>query len=504
MGAAADQLLDVVALHDGTQLTGIIIDQNTGESLKLETPEGEVITFLEQEIARIEKVETSDYTFDISFVDVVCLTDGVIFRGLVTEQIPGRSLTLQLSEEVELTIPTQEVFRILKQKQIEDIRPQITEAQDRVLRIALQIEINLGAFRKKTTKSATSGDESKPELKNELKDLKEEIRELEQGLEEAELDRTIETLKVEEQEIDTLRNDLEELIDELIEALESCESESGESTALWPLPEIDTPFPVRFQLAAFSNFGQNYNDQMLFHSVADQNFRDKSLGELEGSFREILEELSGLAVPDLVDEEELNRQASIIDARNALSYMLTTQNWKKLWKLPMLAEKVDALPQEDRELLYLTHRNQNLWVGVGLNAIPGLYLGSWVQGDRTGALIGYAHSIAAFAVANLLVEGFWVDDPYIDAEGYYHKYTKPQGLGWLSFGALGVSYAVGLLQPVFYVRRWNRRLANRLGVDPDKIERDRSTIAFTAPSVEMTSLGSGDLEVTLQLVSLSY
>ena len=217
----------------------------------------------------------------------------------------------------------------------------------------------------------------------------------------------------------------------------------------------------------------------------------------------ILEELSERAVTDLVDEEELKKQAAIIDTRNELSHLLSTQRWKKLWKMPMLAEMVDVLPQEDRELLYLTHGNQNLWVGVGLNVIPGLYLGSWVQGDRTGALIGYAHSIAAFAVANALVV-FWVDDPYIDADGYYHKYAKPEGIGWLSIGAIGASYVVGLLQPVLYVRRWNRRLANRLDVDPDRIGRDRSTVAFAPPKVEMTSLGSGELRIKLKLVSLSY
>jgi hypothetical protein len=503
-GAAADHFLDVVDLHDGTRLTGIIIDQNTGESIKLETPEGEVITFLEQEVARIEKVQTSQYSFDISFIDVVCLTDGVIFRGLITEQIPGHSLTLRLSDEVDLTIPSEQVFKVLKQKRVEAVRPQITEAQDRVLRIALQIEINLGALRGKAMTSAAAGGVSTAPLKNELQDLKEEIRELEQGLDEAELETAVETLKAEGQEIDILRQELEELIDELLEALEACENESGESTALWPVPELVAPLPARLQLAAFSHFSQNYDEQAQAHQVADQNFRGKSLEELEGSFSEILEELSGLAVPEIVDEEELNRQAEIIDARTGLALMLQTQRWKKLWNMPVMTELVEVLPQKDRELLYLTHKNQNLWLGIGLNAIPGLYLGSWAQGDTWGALIGYVHSIAAFAAADMIFLNFSVDTAYIDAEGYYHKYAKPQGLGWLSFGVLGASYAIGLLQPVLFVRRWNRRLAERLDVDPKRIEQQRSEIAVAPPGVEMRCLESGDLGVELELVSLSY
>jgi hypothetical protein len=97
-----------------------------------------------------------------------------------------------------------------------------------------------------------------------------------------------------------------------------------------------------------------------------------------------------------------------------------------------------------------------------------------------------------------------VDQPYQDAQGYYHKYTRPAGLGWLAIGAIGASYTIGLLQPVLYIRKWNRRLARQLDVDPDKIKRQHLKISLAAPGVELQLIESGDIGITLQLVSLSY
>jgi hypothetical protein len=502
LGNTADQYLDLVTLRDGTQLSGVIIDQNTGESLKLETFYREVLTVNEREITRIEKVENSEYLFDISFIDVVCLSDGVIFKGLITEQVPGSSLTLLVEENIELTFPMKEVFRVLKQKQVEATRLSVTEAQDKVLKTALQIEINLGTLRSKNLRGPETNDSGKSHLEEELSELKEEIQELEHALEEAELERTIETLATQEQQIETIREELGSLIDELIETLERCNTVPADSVALWRLPEMHKLQPITHHLAAFSFFNENCDERAQVRPVDGQDMYSKDLGELRGTFAGLLEELSGLAVVNLVDGEELDRQAAIIEAQNELAFMLQTQHWKRIWNMPRTMELIDQIPQDDRELVYATHKNQNLWLGVGLNAIPMLHIGSWVQGNVLGALIGYAHTIAAIGVTVLLMDAYWVDQPYQDAQGYYHKFTRPAGLGWLAIGAIGASYAVGLLQPVLYIRKWNRRLARQLDVDPDKIKREHLKISLAAPGVE--PIESGDIGITVKLVSLSY
>ena len=83
VSSAGDQYLDVLHLKDGISITGVIVEQTPGESMMLETSEGELLTFGFDDVARIEKVQVQEAGAE--YKDVISLKDGVIFKGIIRE-----------------------------------------------------------------------------------------------------------------------------------------------------------------------------------------------------------------------------------------------------------------------------------------------------------------------------------------------------------------------------------------------------------------------------------
>ena len=77
---AAIQLLDVLFLSDGTSITGVIVEEEPGKSLVLETEDGELLEYRFKDVERIEKLFVEEEPL-IQNRDVVYLEDGVVFQG---------------------------------------------------------------------------------------------------------------------------------------------------------------------------------------------------------------------------------------------------------------------------------------------------------------------------------------------------------------------------------------------------------------------------------------
>ncbi|MFY0685882.1 MAG: hypothetical protein JXQ90_01890 [Cyclobacteriaceae bacterium] len=63
----AQQLRDVVYLHNGSVIKGIIIEQVTNESIKIETADGSLFVFQMSEVQRIEREETPNLNQNTKF-----------------------------------------------------------------------------------------------------------------------------------------------------------------------------------------------------------------------------------------------------------------------------------------------------------------------------------------------------------------------------------------------------------------------------------------------------
>ena len=115
-----------------------------------------------------------------------------------------------------------------------------------------------------------------------------------------------------------------------------------------------------------------------------------------------------------------------------------------------------GLSQTDKMYLYSTNTKDDAAIGLGLNLLL-TSLGSWVQGDTAGALAEITMAIAAIVA---MTNGW---DDYYDAWGYY-DYSEPNALFYLGVGALVFNIVYMCARPFYWVKRWNRDLAESLGV----------------------------------------
>ena len=91
----AQSNIDVISLKNGSILKGIITEQIIGKSVKLETRDGNIFVFKIEEIEKITK-ESADW--GESLIDVVHTTSGNVIKGSIVEQIIGESIKLETKD----------------------------------------------------------------------------------------------------------------------------------------------------------------------------------------------------------------------------------------------------------------------------------------------------------------------------------------------------------------------------------------------------------------------
>lgn len=78
---------------------------------------------------------------------------------------------------------------------------------------------------------------------------------------------------------------------------------------------------------------------------------------------------------------------------------------------------------------------------------------------------------------------------------------------WRAGGLAAVSYALALVQPFLYQRRWNKLLRDRLMLGEEtirEVKREEKRAALNPPALKIRPVSGNDLAVQLDLVSLSY
>ncbi|MGV8135190.1 MAG: hypothetical protein AB2L20_08245 [Mangrovibacterium sp.] len=113
-------LLDVLYLKDQSLVKGIIIEQSLGESLKMQTKIG-IVVYDIADVIRTGK-EPYDATKDLfkqsAFLDVVVLKNGSSLKGIIYEQIPGKSLRIETVGNSSFIQAMSEVIKICKEKNL--------------------------------------------------------------------------------------------------------------------------------------------------------------------------------------------------------------------------------------------------------------------------------------------------------------------------------------------------------------------------------------------------
>jgi TolB-like protein len=107
------------------------------------------------------------------------------------------------------------------------------------------------------------------------------------------------------------------------------------------------------------------------------------------------------------------------------------------------------LSDSERLMLYAGNRKYNAAMALLLNTVPSL--GSWIQGDTSGALV-------ALSWLTLGVVGITTGWDY----SYYYYSYEPNGLYWVGVGAVVVAYAYSFARPFSFQRQWNANLARSL------------------------------------------
>ena len=91
-------LIDTIELKNGSTVKGLILEQIPGKTVRIETLDGiELVISEEQILGFSTKREDKKRAGWASrrYLDVVTLADGVQLRGLIVEQVPGQTITLQ-------------------------------------------------------------------------------------------------------------------------------------------------------------------------------------------------------------------------------------------------------------------------------------------------------------------------------------------------------------------------------------------------------------------------
>lgn len=524
---ADDQLIDVVYLKDGAVLEGLIVDQAAGVSVKLATADRIVYTLSEQEIDRVVKKKSRE-PIPFSYGDVVLLKEGVMFRGTIVEQRPGVNIVLQTENDLQLSFPTGDIWKILKEKRIagkvvEEDEKRSRNERER-LKISLQIELVRDEIRKQEEQQRSSGEQAGTELEGEIDRLKEQMEDLEEAEEQIEVE-SVTDRRIEEREgLEELEAEIEELLEELTEMLEQCGqgTEGEQSASAWPngnppeqLSALDCDsfrIPERkpFRLVVLAGIADEVSAE-LYGDSSDDSIQLIADG---GSDEQLSEQLND-SVAEIVDrtiykiptQEQIDTLSALQASYASLVDVLGSREWKRLFKGSYVRGLAEPLPVEDRVFLYETNRQKGAVLGALLNIIPVVYLGSWVQGDIWGALIGIAQtSMCVSAAAGLIMQDA-VNQGYTDPFATGYLFGDTGLLFWAGTGLIAASYAFGFIEPFWYVKRINTRLKDRLLLDEEtirKVKREERRAALNPPALKLVPGRDEDLAVQLDLVSLSY
>ena len=151
---------------------------------------------------------------------------------------------------------------------------------------------------------------------------------------------------------------------------------------------------------------------------------------------------------------------------------------------------VSQLSEQQKMMLYTSNRKDNAVTGLLLNLLV-TSLGSWVQGDVSGAL-----TELSLAVTGAVCIASGVTEYYDFFDGYYYEYNS---LFYIGVTTLLVDVVYMCIRPFTFQKQWNENLATILNVPYLAVLDPRESTFSLVPT------GQGvDWRFGLNLVSIEY
>jgi hypothetical protein len=407
-GSAAP-LSDVLHLADGSVVTGSIVEEEPGRSYTVETVEGERVVCRVERVQRIEKrLEPAEAA--IQQRSIVFLTDGVVFKGIIVERVPGGPVVLELASGRLLHLAAEEIVKIIAEPVAGGVAKERPLAPAATRRTMIEFEIDLVqkqvTEKQKSLEAAASGTDTRAGLESEIARLRQELESLSAEREHAREEAAQEEGEAREHErqFGEIASGLREAREEIAKRVESCS-----------VPEL-------------------------------RNRMRESLAEIDQKVEEIVQRTE--VIVRVADPDPRLVPLQQAECRNEIQGLVAN----RLWDVPSYREQFarasTGLPVKERQQFYRENR-QTVGTTRLLNLIPMLSIGSWIQGDFLGAGIGMASTIGGAALLLFTL-------------GPFGAATQTIGIVLVSAGYL---YSV-MVAPDTFVSDNNKRLAKALGLRP--------------------------------------
>lgn len=437
----AQDRADVVLLRDGATVEGILLEQSPGNYLLLTTGDGSLAYITSADLLHVEH-GAGDILPD-QYEDILLLRSGLIFRGTVREDAPGRYVVLEL-EDARLTVPYADLWKIIRRPVPQGDDPDAAGSA-RSEAVTLKLEITLGNRRARSQTASADQYDVVESLADDLAAI-EESRTAQEVAE-------CESLREEdEQEIQSTADSLEEAIEELAALAAICEdgptrSKGDES----PAPGSDSGSVSAGRLDPTGGEPTGY-ERWRLQDVTEQ-LHANSLS------------LADQAASPAGDPATLAALRDRFETRARVTRLIAPRTGTNPVQLLRVQRNASSLPLPDRELLYQANYRRDQLLGVGLNVLPALNLGSWLQRDMVGALANTAFMAAGGAV---IWAGFAYADHFEPTETDVGVLLLPSPMTtvWAGTAIMVAAYVSSLVRPIWYDHRCNRLLADALDVRP--------------------------------------
>lgn len=399
---------DIVTFPDGSTVEGLLFEQAPGSYVMMRSSDGRLRYFTPDELAGVE--HDAGQPLSGRYEDILLLQSGVILRGVIRSDVPGSHILVEVGGEdgarVTVRIDSGEIWKTMKRPVSQTEGP---DSEQEVRREALVLELDITLGRRRAGPAASDDEDA-------VSSLAEDLARAEQARarEEADLCEDGPTR----------------------EKGNGSQSDAGVDVA---------PRPVRTPPSDPTAF-----EEWRLADITDQLRADsESLADQAAS-------PAGDPATRAALEDRMEARARL----NGIMWPRVGTGWLQHYRIRQAAAE---LPVADREFLYRTNKRQDLLLGMGLNAVPALNLGSWAQGDRSGALAntllmagGGAILWASYHYAASLqaVEVPWtvVGIPY------------PATWFWTGTAVMGAAWVSSVVRPVIYQEQCNRLLADSLDV----------------------------------------
>jgi len=223
---------------------------------------------------------------------------------------------------------------------------------------------------------------------------------------------------------------------------------------------------------------------------------EKSLETTSGTVsRSIVIRPQGNGAEELIAEMN-ERDKQIEEKKTRLYFMLYDKEFREKMGIYEMQRIAGDIPYSDRLAMYMAFKRKDQMLGTGFNFfVPSL--GSWLQGDVTGALIQDGLLLLG---AGLL---YWNGNFDYENNTFYNNENGQSDM-MLYAGAtiLIADWIFGIIRPFTFVKKWNKQIAYSLRISATALDKGYDPGPYD--TYGGYSSRGGDTQIQVNLLSFEY